>query len=462
MLIGPILLEPVRDLVTTLLPAATSIRREIDDRRLDADPFREREEALSLVPIEHPPRQRARSPCLTSRNDRERRVVVEPQPSINACLSGYLTQPSAVVILRGMTTNNSPGNLPDFPTNDRDFYRVFPDDAACQRYLEAVRFPDGFACPTCGWKGEPFRFTTRSSVVLRCRSCRDKGNVSLTAGTVMHKTHTPLSIWFRGAYYLTTQTPGMSAVQFQRQLGLKRNETAFQILHKLRAGMVNPERDKIGEKWPVEVDECYVGGKTRGEGRGVHHKATVVGAIEVRERVLDDGKKHKRSVYAGRLRLRVVSEMPTIEDMIVNPSLTGRSAEILTGFVRENVANGATVRTDGWIGYQPLTGMGYAHDALALKGDPSKAEAHLPMIHLVFSNLKTWINGTHHGVSQQHLQAYLNEFVFRFNRRFYPMNSFNSILGLASRTVPPTYEQLYSGEWKHPGLASSEVEDQAS
>ena len=356
----------------------------------------------------------------------------------------------------------SPVALPQFPTNDRDFYRIFPDDAACARYLEAVRFPNGFTCPTCGWQGEPFRFTKRSSVVLRCRRCRDKGNVSLTAGTIMHKTHTPLSVWFRGAYYVTTQIPGMSAVQFQRQLGLKRNETAFQILHKLRAAMVRPERDPIGVEWPVEVDECYVGGRTRGEGRGVHHKTIVVGAVEARERTLDNaikneaakanGRRGKRNVYAGRLRLRVVSELPSIEKMLANPGLSGRNAKILTGFVKQNVAPRATVRTDGWIGYAGLKDMGYVHDALPMNGSAEKAEKHLPLIHLVFSNLKTWINGTHHGVSQQHLQAYLNEFVFRFNRRFYPMNSFNSILRLASRSLPPTYEQLYSGAWLHPGL----------
>lgn len=97
----------------------------------------------------------------------------------------------------------------------------------------------------------------------------------------------------------------MSAVQFQRQLGL-RYETAFQILHKLRAGMVRPERDSIGAQYPVEVDETLVGGRTKGEGRGVHHKAIVVGAVEVRPRALDaDGKKRKKALYAGRLRLRL-------------------------------------------------------------------------------------------------------------------------------------------------------------
>jgi len=233
---------------------------------------------------------------------------------------------------------------------------------------------------------------------------------------------------------MTTETPGQSAVQFQRQLGLSRYETAFQILHKLRAGMVRPERDALdGEKYPVEVDECYIGGETRGEGRGKHHKSIVVGAVEVRSRQ-EDGKKHRPRVYAGRLRLRVVPD---------------RSAETLTGFVKDNVVIGTAVRTDAWTGY-PLSKIGYRHEPLTLGGDPGKAEAHLPMIHLVFSNLKTWIKGTHHGrIEPKHLQAYLNEYVFRFNRRFYPMTAFHSVLGIAARSVSPTYAQLYSGEWEH-------------
>ena len=279
----------------------------------------------------------------------------------------------------------------------------------------------------------------------------------------MQSSHTPLSVWFWGAYLVTTQTPGQSALQFQRQLGLGRYETAFQILHKLRAGMVRPERDRIGGEHPVEVDECYVGGRTRGEGRGVHHKATVVGAVEVRARKDAEARaaKHrdaheggvplKKLVYAGRLRLRVVSGAPSILDALADPvGFSGRGGDVLAGFVKENVSPGSTVRTDGWIGYGGLKAAGYRHDALVLGGDPEKAEKHLPMVHLVFSNLKTWINGTHHGVSHQHLQAYLNEYVFRFNRRFYPATAFHSVLGLAVGAIPPTYEQLYSGGWTHP------------
>jgi hypothetical protein len=269
----------------------------------------------------------------------------------------------------------------------------------------------------------------------------------------MQSSHMPLSTWFWGAYLMTTQTPGQSAVQFQRQLGIATYETAFTMLHKLRAGMVRPGRDTIGAPHPVEVDECYVGGRTRGEGKGTHHQTTVIGVVEVRTRMdaearavkwrdsHEGGVPAKKLTYAGRLRLRVVSS--------IEPLHSGRDVHTLTTFVKDNIVPGSTVRTDGWQGYNGLSEIGYKHNSLMLGGDPDKAEKHLPMIHLVFSNLKTWINGTHHGrIEPHHLQSYLNEFVFRFNRRFYPMNSFNSVLGIAARTVPPTYAQLYSGEWE--------------
>ncbi len=125
----------------------------------------------------------------------------------------------------------------------------------------------------------------------------------------MERSHTPLNVWFWAAYLVASQTPGMSAVQFQRQLGLSRYETAFQILHKLRSGMVRPNQDRIGgqPKNHVEVDETWVGGRTRGEGRGVHHKVPVSCAIEVRHRKPGtklDNRKDGR--YAGRVRLAVV------------------------------------------------------------------------------------------------------------------------------------------------------------
>lgn len=334
-----------------------------------------------------------------------------------------------------------------FPKSLPQFQKFFPDDAACVKYLEAVKWPDGFVCPTCRHQGEPFRLPKRAvgvAVILRCRACRR--DTSLTAGTAMHSSHTALSMWFWGAYLITTQTPGISSVQFQRQLGLTRYETAFMILHKLRSGMVRPDRDRIGAEWPVEIDECYVGGVTRGEGSGIHHMTMVIGAVEVRTKQPPEDpielKKWlklpaRKKTYAGRLRLQVVPD---------------HCMDTLTNFVKENIAAPTTIHSDGWQGYNELGKLGYKHKPLVLFGDPKKADEHLPMIHRAFSNLKTWILGIHHGrVEPQHLQAYLNEYVFRFNRRFHPMAGFNSILGLASRTIPPTYEQLYSGTWEHPG-----------
>ena len=328
----------------------------------------------------------------------------------------------------------------EFPDSLPGFQKMFPAEGNCASYLEDVRWPDGFVCPSCGVVDEPQHIATRPTV-LRCRSCSKE--TSLTAGTIMHRSHTPLCTWFWGAYLVTTLTPGISATQFQRQLGLTRYETAFQILHKLRAGMVRPDRDKIGEKWPVEVDETYVGGQTRGEGAGVHHMQLVAGAVEVRREwnpvtkaeKKRGGKPIKGKTWVGRLRLHVTDSRTKID---------------LEGFVENNIREGATVITDGWQGYEDIEELGYVHTPFVLGGDPKLAEKYLPMIHLVFSNLKTWLQGTHHGVSTQHLQAYLNEFVFRFNRRFEPMSAFNSVLGIGVAVESPTYDELYSGAWVHP------------
>ncbi|HKN27857.1 MAG TPA: IS1595 family transposase, partial [Roseiarcus sp.] len=125
-----------------------------------------------------------------------------------------------------------------FPQSLPEFQQLFPDDAACAAYLGRARWPNGFVCPHCGHIAEPFRIVTRPGV-LECRACRRQAG--LLVGTVMERSHTPLSVWFWAAYLVASQTPGMSAVQFQRQLGLTRYETAFGILHKLRAGMVRPD-----------------------------------------------------------------------------------------------------------------------------------------------------------------------------------------------------------------------------
>ena len=289
----------------------------------------------------------------------------------------------------------------------------FRDEEACRAYLAESRWPDGFRCPACG-HGDALELPGR--LLWRCRACgRD---TSVTAGTVLHRTRTPLTQWFWAAYLVTTHTPGLSALQLQRQLGISRYETAWMLLHKLRRAMVRPGRDLLRDK--VEVDEAYVGGPEidlRG-GRQLRNKALVVAAVEVR------GK------GSGRVRLQVV------------PDASGAS---LTGFVKANVSPGAMVMTDGWQGYAPLRDMGYRHRPRT-QGDPRRASKILPRVHRVFGNLQTWLRGTHHGVSAKHLQSYLDEFTFRFNRRHSPMAAFQTLLGLGGQQGATTYKQLCAVE----------------
>lgn len=302
---------------------------------------------------------------------------------------------------------------PDFPKSLREFQARFRDDAACGAYLAACRWPEGFRCARCG-QAEAFELPQRR--LWQCKGCGRQ--TSLTAGTVLHRTRLPLTVWFWTTYLVTTHTPGLSAVQLRRQLGIS-YETAWALLHKLRRAMVNPERQALKDK--VEVDETYLGGPETGlkGGRQLLEKALIVGAVEVRGKA------------AGRVRLQVVPDA---------------SARSLTGFVKRTVAPGILILTDGWGAYAPLSDMGYRHRPRT-QGTPERAAKFLPHIHRVFGNLKTWLRGTHHGVGHDHLQAYLDEFAFRFNRRRTPMAAFQTLLGLASGAHgPTTYQMLYASE----------------
>jgi transposase-like protein/ribosomal protein L37AE/L43A len=302
---------------------------------------------------------------------------------------------------------------PDFPKTLVEFQARFADEGACRAYLAASRWPDGYRCPGCG---HPEASEVAERGLWQCRACRQQ--TSVTAGTVLHGTRTPLTQWFWAAYLVTTHTPGVSALQLQRQLGLSRYETAWVMLHKLRRAMVRPDRTPLQER--VEVDETYGGGPAGGlrGGRALGKTALVVAAVEVREK------------GSGRVRLQVVPDA---------------SGPALTGFVRTHVAPGAIVVTDGWQGYAPLAGLGYRHRPRT-QGARKRADKILPRVHRVFGNLQTWLRGTHHGVGHQHLQAYLDEFTFRFNRRRTPMAAFQTLLGLGGQHTPTTYKMLYGAE----------------
>ena len=302
---------------------------------------------------------------------------------------------------------------PSFPRNLLEFQARFGNEQACREYLRASRWPEGFRCPRCNSR-EATELATRA--VFTCRSCRRQ--VSVTAGTVLHRSKISLHEWFWAAYLVTTQTPGISAMQLQRQLGLRRYETAWVMLQKLRHAMRRPDRDRL--HGVVEIDETFVGGMEPGKTgarRRDSRKITVVGAVEVRGR------------SSGRVRLATVRD---------------GSAASLVSFTEGCVEPGSTVLTDAWQGYAPLR-KSYDHHPTT-QGDPRKGAPLLPHVHRVFSNLKTWLAGTHHGVGRQHVGAYLDEFVFRFNRRRTPMAAFQSLLGLTALHPPTTYRMLYAGE----------------
>ena len=223
---------------------------------------------------------------------------------------------------------------------------------------------------------------------LRCRACR--GETSLTAGTIFEGTRKPLRLWFLAMWFVTSQKNGVSALGLQRVLGLGSYETAWTWLHKLRRAMVRPGRDLLSGA--VEVDETYAGGPEEGtRGRETENKAIVAVAVEKNGRGL------------GRIRLR------RIEDV---------SASSLLPFVQSAVTPGATVHTDGWKGYAGLAKAGYQHQVTVISGGPEPAHEVMPRVHLVASLLKRWLLGTHQGgVQHQHLDYYLDEFTFRFNRR---------------------------------------------
>jgi transposase-like protein len=294
---------------------------------------------------------------------------------------------------------------PDFPKTLREFRRRFAEPRACLDYLWESRWPEGFQCPRCEHR-KAWRRKARS--LYECQGCGYQ--LSPTAGTVLHRSRFPLQDWFWAAYLMATHTPGLSATQLQRQMNCS-YKTAWFLLHRLRRAMVSPDRSRLHGR--VEVDETFIGGPAKGKhARGVAahpNKSLVFGAVEVVEYVDAKGKRRER---AGRLRL----------------CKTARADETsIRLFLEANVDPSTIVSTDGWAGYSKSALAGFSHH-------PS---LHLAIhVHRAFSNLKTWLAGTHHGVEPKYLQRYLDEFVFRFNRRNTPMAAFQSLLGIASSIQP--------------------------
>lgn len=314
----------------------------------------------------------------------------------------------------------------DYPYTYREFVEMFPDDNACAAYLEQLRWPNGFVCPACQMTTIPWR-QTRGRLVCPC--CRHQSSVS--AGTIFDKTRTPLTTWFEAGWHLTTAKNGLSAKTLERTLGT-RYRVAWTMLQRYRVAMVRAEREQLSGE--VEVDETMVGGVEKGgkRGRGTS-KCIVVIAVEIRQ-----------PKGFGRIR------------MLHIPDASGVN---LLPFVRDAVIPGAVVLTDGWGGYNDLPEYGYTHKKILLSATGDPAHVSMPGVHRVSSLLKRWILGTHQGsFVPAHLQSYLEEFTFRFNRRNSSSRGllFRRLLEQAAVTRPITETDIaYGYNWSHMTQAES-------
>ena len=305
--------------------------------------------------------------------------------------------------------------MSDFPRSLIAFQRRFADEAACVAYLVAQRWPEGFRCPACGhdraWalKSKPRTF--------ECTRCHRQ--TSVTAGTVMHGSKLGLLVWFLGAYLMATHSNGISARQLQAQLGLGSYKSAWLLCAKLRRAMVDPDRKLLTGL--VEVDETTIPYRTRNEpvagapGRSHRAKMALIGAVETGER------------GPGRIRLAPIADY---------------SAASLHGFLAAEVATEATLKTDGWAAYPGAPQAGHEPHIVGSMA----AHIVLPWVHRIFANLKRWALGVYHGLRRKHLQTYLDEFAFRFNRRRDRHAAFRSLLRIATKTKPVTYNMLIQPE----------------
>lgn len=273
----------------------------------------------------------------------------------------------------------------DYPRNYAEFLAWFHDDAACLDYLNWVRCKGEFTCPSChgakGWRMKDGRWW--------CDACRNR--VSATAGTIFHRTRTPLTVWFAAAWHLTSAKNGVSAKTLHRILGFGSYQTAWAMLHRFRCAISHAGHDMLFGH--VEVDETVFGGVRHGKrGRGAEGKVLVAVAVEL---LSPKG--------FGRCRLQIIPNAET---------------ETLKGFIRKHIKPGSTIYTDGLASYPGAASGEYFHQGTSIKGSGKDANEVLPGVHRVAALVKRWLMGTHQGsFEEDHLQAYLDEFAFRFNRR---------------------------------------------
>jgi transposase-like protein len=277
------------------------------------------------------------------------------------------------------------------------FCDKYRDEAACINALADLKWPEGFTCDKCQG-GKAYHLGSRPRL-FECAACGHQH--SITAGTVFHKTRTPLRKWFIAGYLIAHDKRGVSALYISRELAI-RYDTAWLLCHKIRHALTESSTDFLLDDY-VEVDEAFYGGRKQKGNRGraqSSDKALIVCAVE---KVSTAGTKNKginkQGFIAGGARIAV---------------LPNAKAETIGGFIRSNIKAGTTVISDGFRSY---TNLGEYKHLPIVQGAGVNAGMNMPIVHKLFSNVKVWLNGTYHGVSTKHLPRYLREWSYRFNRR---------------------------------------------
>jgi transposase-like protein len=310
----------------------------------------------------------------------------------------------------------------DYPGTFEDFEHWFSTESACLDFIAKLRWPESFICPGCGERAARPSLMERG--LFLCRKC--KRQTSITSGTLFHGSHKPLKTWFLAMWLITSQKHGASALGLKKALGLGSYDTAWSWRHKLRRAMVRPGRDKL--TGGVEVDETYVVGvESKVRSRSAKRKTIVAIAAEVRRRGL------------GRIRMAKIPDL---------------SAPSLQRFFRDNVRRGAELRTDAWSGYNGIEAMGYRHIIMHISDTGDPAHVVIPGVHRVASSLDRWLLGIHQGaIKSSHLDCYLDEFTFRFNRRTSKARGllFYHLMEQAVNCSPVPRKMIVGGKTRHTG-----------
>jgi transposase-like protein len=289
-----------------------------------------------------------------------------------------------------------------------EYQKQFGTEEACRAYLFGKRWPAGFVCPKCG---HTEYFDVKSRNKYQCKKCNYQATV--TAGTIMDKTRTPLTKWFSAMYLVAEDKRGLSALALQKKIGVA-YFTAWTMLQKIRFAMGNRDKKYMLEGI-VEMDEGFFGGSAEGSKRG---RGTEKAAVLVSVSLTELGKPK-------------FARMQTLETV---------DGDAVKAFSREHVMPGSEIRTDGLNIYNCLTKEVFIHTTIPF--DAKKRTEHLHWTHILISNAKAFVQGTFHGLDAKHLQRYLDEFCYRLNRRYFAHDIFSHLANACALAPPKPYHAL--------------------